>query len=79
MNIVQLWKNEDYRLSLTEAELALLPANPVGLFELEDADLAGVTGAGGSSKKKSTKKKSGSHKGSGGHGCPPPPPPPCHK
>jgi mersacidin/lichenicidin family type 2 lantibiotic len=37
--IIRSWKEEDYRLSLSEAEQALLPEDPAGLVELTDADL----------------------------------------
>jgi mersacidin/lichenicidin family type 2 lantibiotic len=43
-NLVRAWKDEDYRLSLSEAELAALPANPAGSLELTDADLDLVDG-----------------------------------
>jgi mersacidin/lichenicidin family type 2 lantibiotic len=45
LDIIRAWKDEDYRLSLSEAELALLPDNPAGIIDLSDTDLAGVTGA----------------------------------
>ncbi len=35
----QAWKNEEFRLSLTEAERSLLPANPAGIVELTDEAL----------------------------------------
>jgi mersacidin/lichenicidin family type 2 lantibiotic len=37
--IIRVWKDEEYRLSLSAAERALLPSNPAGLIELMDADL----------------------------------------
>ena len=37
LDIIRAWKDEEYRLSLSEAERALLPANPAGLIELTDA------------------------------------------
>ncbi|MBD1823041.1 mersacidin/lichenicidin family type 2 lantibiotic [Cyanobacteria bacterium FACHB-DQ100] len=46
-DIIRAWKDEDYRLSLTDAQRAMLPDSPVGLVELSDADmgmLAGGTG-----------------------------------
>ena len=43
--IVSSWKNEDYRLSLSSDEQALLPENPAGWIELEDEELVGVDGA----------------------------------
>ncbi len=42
--IIRAWKDAEYRLSLSEAERALLPANPAGAIELGDADLEGVSG-----------------------------------
>jgi mersacidin/lichenicidin family type 2 lantibiotic len=44
MDIVRAWKDEEYRLSLSDAELSSLPANPVGEIELTDADLEAVYG-----------------------------------
>ena len=44
MDIIRAWKDEEYRLSLTEEQRALLPDNPAGLLELSDADLEGVQG-----------------------------------
>src|SRR5436305_1267632 len=38
-DVVRAWKDEEYRLSLGEAERLGLPANPVGEIELSDADL----------------------------------------
>jgi mersacidin/lichenicidin family type 2 lantibiotic len=43
-NIIRAWKDEDYRLSLSEAERALLPEHPAGLIELSGAEMAGVGG-----------------------------------
>jgi mersacidin/lichenicidin family type 2 lantibiotic len=51
-NIVRVWKDEEYRLSLSEGELALLPGNPAGSLELTDAELDLV--AGGWRQKKSS-------------------------
>ena len=36
LDIIRAWKNEEYRLSLSEAERALLPAHPAGLITLTD-------------------------------------------
>ncbi len=47
LDIVRAWKDESYRASLSEEQLALLPANPIGEVELSDSDLAGVYGGGG--------------------------------
>jgi mersacidin/lichenicidin family type 2 lantibiotic len=57
--IIRAWKDEAFRQSLTEAERALLPANPAGLLELTDEELAGVAGGG--------KRKSKSKSDSDGH------------
>jgi mersacidin/lichenicidin family type 2 lantibiotic len=42
--LVRAWKDEEFRLSLSEAERALLPENPAGSLELSDAELDQVTG-----------------------------------
>ena len=44
MNIIRAWKDEDYRLSLSEAERALLPEHPAGLIELSGAEMDGDGG-----------------------------------
>ncbi len=41
---IRAWKDEDFRLSLSEAERALLPEHPVGLVELSDDQLGVVAG-----------------------------------
>jgi len=54
LDIIRAWKDEDYRLSLTDAQRAMLPSSPVGLIELSDIDmstLAGGTGGSNSSSK----------------------------
>ena len=38
-DIIRAWKDEEYRLGLSEAERAALPENPAGLLDLTDADL----------------------------------------
>ena len=43
MNTIRAWKDEDYRLSLSEAEQALVES-PVG--ELTDAEMDQVAGGG---------------------------------
>lgn len=43
-DVVRAWKDEAYRLSLSEAERCSLPENPVGEIELTDADLEAVYG-----------------------------------
>jgi mersacidin/lichenicidin family type 2 lantibiotic len=46
-NLVRAWKDEEYRLSLSEAERALVAENPAGSLELTDAELDAVAGCGG--------------------------------
>ena len=41
---IRVWKDEEFRLSLSEAERASLPQNPAGLIELSDAELGAVGG-----------------------------------
>jgi mersacidin/lichenicidin family type 2 lantibiotic len=43
-NIIRAWKDPVYRNSLSEAERAVLPANPAGSIEISDADLGNVAG-----------------------------------
>ena len=43
-DIVRAWKDEEYRNSLSPAELASLPANPAGSIELSDSDLGKISG-----------------------------------
>ncbi len=49
--IVQAWKSNAFRMSLTEAQRAELPPNPAGLIELTDDEL---TVAGGGTKNSCT-------------------------
>ena len=44
-NIIQAWKDEAFRDSLSEEERALLPNHPVGSIELTDADLKAAAAA----------------------------------
>jgi mersacidin/lichenicidin family type 2 lantibiotic len=44
VNVVRAWKDEEYRLGLTEAERAALPENPAGLVELAADELGSVAG-----------------------------------
>jgi mersacidin/lichenicidin family type 2 lantibiotic len=46
-DVVRAWKDEEYRLSLSEEELRHLPSSPVGELELTDADLEAVYGGRG--------------------------------
>ena len=43
-NTIRAWKDEEYRLSLSEAERAQLPAHPSGLIEVTDPELGVVRG-----------------------------------
>lgn len=43
-DVVRAWKDEDYRMSLSEAERRMLPANPAGLIEISDSELGAVSG-----------------------------------
>jgi mersacidin/lichenicidin family type 2 lantibiotic len=49
-DVIRAWKDEEYRLSLSDEERSRLPANPVGELELTDADLEGVYGGRGLSR-----------------------------
>ena len=44
LDVIRAWKDEDYRASLRDSDLALLPANPAGAVEplLDDLDSAGA-------------------------------------
>ncbi len=44
IDIVRAWKDEEYRLSLTETQRASLPANPAGAIELTEIELSSVAG-----------------------------------
>ena len=41
---IRSWKDEEYRLSLSSSERAMLPAHPAGLIELGDGELEGAAG-----------------------------------
>lgn len=43
-NIIRAWKDDDYRLSLSDEQRALLPENPAGALELTDDELSGIVG-----------------------------------
>jgi mersacidin/lichenicidin family type 2 lantibiotic len=46
-DIIRAWKDEAYRKSLSASELAQLPENPAGAFELSDDELESLAyGAG---------------------------------
>ena len=44
IDTIRAWKDAEYRASLSAAELAALPANPAGLVELPDEEMAEVAG-----------------------------------
>jgi mersacidin/lichenicidin family type 2 lantibiotic len=45
-DVIRAWKDAAYRLSLSEAERALLPDHPAELIALSEADLDAVAGGG---------------------------------
>jgi mersacidin/lichenicidin family type 2 lantibiotic len=45
--IIRAWKDLEYRLSLTEAERALLPDHPAGVLAVPEAELHTVAAASG--------------------------------
>ena len=47
LNVVRAWKDEEYRMSLSEAEQRMLPCNPAGLIEISDSELGAVGGGTG--------------------------------
>jgi mersacidin/lichenicidin family type 2 lantibiotic len=42
--IVRAWKSEEYRLGLSDADRAAIPAHPAGVIELDEAALGAVAG-----------------------------------
>ena len=44
-DLIRAWKDEMYRDGLTADQLAAMPANPAGVLELSEDELAGVDGA----------------------------------
>lgn len=44
VDVIRAWKDEAYRLSLSEEMRAQLPQNPAGLIEIPDDDLEYVAG-----------------------------------
>lgn len=52
--IIRAWKDVNYRTSLSEAALAMLPANPAGTIELSDPSLRGAAGQANSFRVKAT-------------------------
>lgn len=47
-DIIRAWKDPTYRASLTIEQLADLPPNPIGGFELSEEELKQAAGAGSS-------------------------------
>jgi mersacidin/lichenicidin family type 2 lantibiotic len=45
LDIIRAWQDPEYRNSLSSAERAMLPANPVGEIELTEGELTEVIGA----------------------------------
>jgi mersacidin/lichenicidin family type 2 lantibiotic len=43
-DIIRAWKDAEFRSSLSEAERAMLPANPAGAIDLADSELDHVAG-----------------------------------
>ena len=43
-DIIRAWKDAEYRESLSDAQRAALPENPVGLIEIPTAALASIAG-----------------------------------
>lgn len=43
-HIIRAWKDEEYRMSLSEEERAQLPEHPAGLIDLTDAEMEAVAG-----------------------------------
>jgi mersacidin/lichenicidin family type 2 lantibiotic len=44
-DLIRVWKDEIYRNGLTAEQLVAMPANPAGVLELSEDELAGVDGA----------------------------------
>ena len=44
IDVIRAWKDELYRASLSERELAHLPDHPAGFIELEEEQLANIEG-----------------------------------
>lgn len=48
VDVIRAWKDEEYRLSLTEEERASLPEHPAGVIQLKDEQMGKVIGGTGS-------------------------------
>ena len=42
--IIRAWKDEEFYSNLSPEEQAGLPVNPIGVVDIHDTELAGVTG-----------------------------------
>jgi mersacidin/lichenicidin family type 2 lantibiotic len=42
--IIRAWKDEDFRLSLSDVELAMLPESPAGMVEFSNSNLSQAAG-----------------------------------
>jgi mersacidin/lichenicidin family type 2 lantibiotic len=42
--VIRAWKDEEYRLGLSNGERSRLPEHPAGAIELTDAELGGAAG-----------------------------------
>lgn len=49
INIARAWKDAEYRKTLSAADLALLPENPVGAVEISEDEASDIMGMGGGS------------------------------
>jgi mersacidin/lichenicidin family type 2 lantibiotic len=45
LNIIRAWKDEGYRLTLTDEERSQVPDSPAGAIDLSDTELDYVSGA----------------------------------
>ncbi len=66
MNIIRAWKDEEYRMSLSDEERSLLPDNPAGPMELSDDELDMIIGGGGGSNDSNDSNDSRDNHGSNG-------------
>jgi mersacidin/lichenicidin family type 2 lantibiotic len=44
VDVIRAWKNEEYRLSMNDAQRSMVPPNPAGMIELSDAELGDSSG-----------------------------------
>ena len=45
--VIRAWKDEEYRMRLSDSEQAMLPQHPSGLIDLSDTELDGAAGGTG--------------------------------